>query len=168
MMPLAVVSHLTDKRMRLKISSRRGDASFFDLLNNKITAAFPSLTVQVNAITGSLLLTGAHVDPDGITYFGRTEKLFEVVSEPSKNAMALSIPASMQAANHRIGQITGGRVDLPGALFISLVIFGVIELMRGNWRTPPWYTAFWYAFGLYSKSLLEHPFAAPESDIDGD
>jgi hypothetical protein len=168
MMPLAVVSHLTDKRMRLKISSRRGDASFFDLLNNKITVAFPSLTVQANAITGSLLLAGAPVDPDGITDFGRAEKLFEVVSEPSKNAMALSIPTSMQAANHRIRQMAGGRVDLPGALFISLVIFGAIELIRGNWRTPPWYTAFWYAFGLYSKSLLEHPVVEQKSDINCD
>ena len=28
------------------------------------------------------------------------------------------------------------------------------EMAREANRTPPWYTAFWYAFGLFTKSLL--------------
>jgi hypothetical protein len=31
----------------------------------------------------------------------------------------------------------------------------VVEIMRGNFRMPPWYTAFWYAFGLFTKSMLD-------------
>jgi hypothetical protein len=45
--------------------------------------------------------------------------------------------------------------DLTSALFAALVIFGISELIRGHWKTPPWYTAFWYAFGGYSKVLLD-------------
>lgn len=169
MMPLAVVAHSTKNRMRLRITSHRGDVSFFDRLENQLAAVFPSLAVQANAMTGSLLLTGDIIDLDGILDFGRTEKLFDVLSGPFEDrAIALSIPTSIQSVNNRIHQVTKGRVDLPSALFICLVIFGAIELMRGKWRTPPWYTAFWYAFGLYSKSLLVDSADAPEIDIDGD
>jgi hypothetical protein len=169
MMPMAVVSHFTKTRVRLKMPARRGNASYFDLLDHKITVAFPSTAVQVTPMTGSLLLTGDAVNLDEIADFGRTEKLFNVASRSSDdNAMALSIPASLQSANRRIQKISAGRVDLSGALFISLVIVGAVELMRGKWRTPPWYTAFWYAFGLYSKSLLDDPLDGPAFDMDGD
>jgi len=25
--------------------------------------------------------------------------------------------------------------------------------MRGNFGIPPWYTAFWYSFGVYTKQI---------------
>jgi hypothetical protein len=46
-------------------------------------------------------------------------------------------------------------VDLPGMVFLSALLIGLYELARGNFRPPPWYTAFWYAFGVYSKSLMD-------------
>lgn len=169
MTPQAVVLHKTNDRMRLRIASRRRDISFFDMLDRKITDAFPSLSVQTNAVTGSLLLCGGSVELDDLAAFGRSNRLFELAADRiGKEAMTLSITTSMKSANQRIRQLTGERVDLPNALFISLLIFGVIELMRGNWRTPPWYTAFWYAFGLYSKSLIDPPADAPHPDINGD
>jgi len=57
--------------------------------------------------------------------------------------------------NQKIQQVTSGRLNLTNGIFLALVIFGVSELIRGNWKTPPWYTAFWYAFGVYSKTLFD-------------
>jgi hypothetical protein len=100
---------------------------------------------------------------------GAVKKLFEVAAvEKAERAMALSVTAPLHSANRQIRQVTGGRVDLPGAVFLALLVFGAVELLRGNWRTPPWYTAFWYAFGLYSKSLIDHAGGDQGGDVFGD
>jgi hypothetical protein len=36
-----------------------------------------------------------------------------------------------------------------------LVITGVYQILRGQFRTPPWYTAFWYAFGLLTMFVVK-------------
>jgi hypothetical protein len=169
MVPQATVAHRSAKRLRLRIASRRRDASFFDSLHEKMTPAFPSLSVQVNAVTASVLLVGDAVVFDEVAAFGRSKKLFEVAAvEKAERAMALSVTAPLHSANRQIRQVTGGRVDLPGAVFLALLVFGAVELLRGNWRTPPWYTAFWYAFGLYSKSLIDHAGGDQGGDVFGD
>ncbi len=167
MVPQAVVAHKSAERMRLKIGSRRGDRPYFERLGQAAADAFPALSVQVNAVTGSLLLAGDCIVFDDVADLGRSKALFELA--PLKNAqrsMALSFTAPLHAANHQIMQLSSGRVDLPGAVFFALLVFGAAELLRGNWRTPPWYTAFWYAFGLYSKSLIDSP--ADALDFEGD
>jgi hypothetical protein len=199
MVPQATVAHRSAKRLRLRIASRRRDASFFDSLHEKMTPAFPSLSVQVNAVTASVLLVGDAVVFDEVAAFGRSKKLFEVAAvEKAERAMALSVTAPLHSANRQIRQVTGWicpgrcfwrcwcsarsscfaatgarrrgipRVDLPGAVFLALLVFGAVELLRGNWRTPPWYTAFWYAFGLYSKSLIDHAGGDQGGDVFGD
>jgi hypothetical protein len=54
-----------------------------------------------------------------------------------------------------MGQFTGGWLDLPGMAFLLLLGIGIYQIRRGNIGLPPWYTAFWYAFGVYTKSLVE-------------
>jgi hypothetical protein len=46
-------------------------------------------------------------------------------------------------------------LDLPGMIFLSLLAVGLWELAIGNFKRPPWYTAFWYAFGLFSKAIFD-------------
>jgi hypothetical protein len=152
--------------MRFRIASRRGDLSFFVRLEKKLTAAFPAWTVQANALTGSMLAMGETLTIETIKDFGHKEKLFDIEADmPTSRPMALSVAAPLQSANRRIQEVTSGRVDLPGAVCVALLVFGIIEIIRGNWRTPPWYTALWYAFGIYSKSMIDQvtkdaPFAS--------
>jgi hypothetical protein len=51
--------------------------------------------------------------------------------------------------------VTGGKVDIPSAVFLALLCSGLYQLMRGRISAPPWYTAFWYAFGLVSMYVIE-------------
>lgn len=47
------------------------------------------------------------------------------------------------------------RPDLPGMAFLTLLGVGIYQLVRGNFAAPPWYTAFWYAMGIFTKSIME-------------
>jgi hypothetical protein len=169
MAPKAVVAHQTDKRLRLKITSHRGDKSFFDVAVKKLRSAFKSCTFETNTLTGSILIVGDDIELCTIADYGRSADLFRLdAAETQSPTLALSATAPLHAADRRIQQVTSGRVDLPGAIFIALLVFGIIELIRGNWRTPPWYTAFWYAFGLYSKSLMDQSLGTKSIDAEAD
>lgn len=169
MIPVARITHRTPDRMRLKVVPRRGDLPFFDAMAEKVSTAFPDWAVEVNALTGSMLVSGEGLTPQKLTEFGRGEGLFEMeTAVDAKHSLALSVTEPLHSADRQIKELTGGRIDLPGAIFVFLLFFGIIELIRGNWRTPPWYTAFWYAFGLYSKTLIDAPHGAVAIDPDGD
>ena len=61
----------------------------------------------------------------------------------------------VKAADRKLLDLTGGTVDLPSGIFLALVFTGVYQIVRGQFRTPPWYTVFWYAFGLLSLFVLK-------------
>lgn len=50
---------------------------------------------------------------------------------------------------------TVGRLDMPTIAFLGLLIVGFHQIASGKFRSPPWYTAFWYAFGVFSKSIAD-------------
>jgi hypothetical protein len=51
--------------------------------------------------------------------------------------------------------VTGGKIDIPSGVFLALLGSGLYQLVRGQISAPPWYTAFWYAFGLVSMYVIE-------------
>jgi hypothetical protein len=156
MVPKAIIAHHTSSRLRIRVCARRADRGYFKRLKDHFSKAFPSLFVTVNSATASLLMTGEPIGLQEIADSASKEKLFTLdASKPQDSPMALSITEPLHTTSHQIRQVSGGRLDLPGAVFLALMVSGIIEIIRGNWRTPPWYTAFWYAFGLYSKSLIE-------------
>ncbi len=168
MVPKAVIAHHTEQRLRLKFTMHRGDKPFFDALAKKLGAAFKSCALEANASTGSILMIGKPPTPQAVAEYGRREELFVLdANKPRPMSLATFVASHLQSADRRIQQVTSGHIDLPGATFMALLIYGSIELIRGNWRTPPWYTAFWYAFGLYSKSLIDQVTAEKLLDPPG-
>lgn len=158
MVPKATIAHHTSGRLRLRVYARRADRGYFKRLKDHFSKAFPALLTTVNSATASLLMTGEPIELQEIADSAGKEKLFTLdLGKPQDSPMAFSITEPLHTASHQIRQVSGGRLDLPGAVFLALMVFGIIEIIRGNWRTPPWYTAFWYAFGLYSKSLIDQP-----------
>ena len=167
-MPSAQIAHSSSCRLRLKVIGRRGDAAYFADVSKRLESAFHPCSVKSSALTGSVLIYADSLDIQAVTDFGQKEALFRVepaasVSQP----LSRSIVSPLQTVNRNVMAATDGRMDLPGALFIMLLLFGIIELIRGNWRSPPWYTALWYAFGLYSKTLFDQA-AAMEAIDPGD
>ena len=159
-LPLAQIVHSTNHRLRLRIKGRRGDDPYFSDLEAKLGVAFASFKVLASPVTGSIAVSGDRVEERAVCDFGRREALFRVAPAKSEpQTLPLSIIGLLRTANRNMRAATSGRLDLPSSLFVALLLFGIVELIRGNWKTPPWYTAFWYAFGLYSKSLFDQVIA---------
>ena len=152
----ADVSCLLPDRLRLRIAAKRGDVRFFTDLKARWLAAYPQTQVAANEMTASLLVTGPVPQKSDIAEFGRQSALFSLEAPvPQLHAWSREVQTGFTTLNNQIQRLTSGSLNLTNGLFLALVIFGLIELIRGNWKSPPWYTAFWYAFGVYSKSLID-------------
>lgn len=113
-------------------------------------------------LTGSLLFKGAAADLEKLSSFAREHRLFEL-----RDACTSPVPFSkdlgdrLQGFSKRIRDVSGGEFDLPSLVFLALTANGIYQVARGNVTAPPWYTAFWYAMGIFSKNL-----ASPTSGPD--
>jgi hypothetical protein len=116
-------------------------------------------------MTSSVLLTGKALNAGALRTYGRTRKLFSLRKCPGSPVRSLTeiVPARMQALDAGVRHLTGGKRDLPDILFLSLLLVAVVEILKGNFRMPPWYTAFWYAFGVFSKSMMDRSIDASEN-----
>ena len=156
MPPKAQIAHISPGRVRLRIAAKRGDTEFFDRLKRAWDGWSGAAPAGVNAATGSLLITGEAATIGRAADFGRENEIFDLVALPPHPGRLIQDTAGpFVALNSRIKALSGGTLDLPSALFAALLLTGLLELLRGNWKSPPWYTAFWYAAGIYSKSLLD-------------
>ena len=57
--------------------------------------------------------------------------------------------------NQDLKKLTGGEVDIPSLIFLSLLISGIWQIARGNFAMPAWYTAFYYALGVFARAQVE-------------
>ncbi|CAN2042130.1 conserved hypothetical protein [Candidatus Magnetomoraceae bacterium gMMP-15] len=158
MLPEAHISHFTPNRIRIKVPSQRGNSDYFSRLkDNFLPQNFEKL--EVNHVTGSILLTGQKVNIDSISEFAEANNLFKLVK--LKAAQNMPIPLSYRVVepiknfDKNLLKFTGGEVDFAGIIFLSLLGVGVYQLAAGNFRFPPWYTAFWYALGVFTKLLVD-------------
>lgn len=152
--PKAVVVHASSGRLRLRIPACRGDLRYFAKIRRTAQKSAIQLT-QVNAVTGSLLFQGTNATPDGAASFGRDNQLYVVAPALPAPPMAKRITAPLTAVDKGIRDVSAGQIDLPAALFILLLFTAIYEIASGRFKAPPWYTAFWYAFGLFTKAMID-------------
>ena len=156
MLPQAIVSHRTAERLRIKIPSRKGDGAFFASVKKSLDRDLTYNLVQVNALTGSVLIVDSGIDLSALANYSSKERLFTVehrLAPVQPLGRTLFVP--VLDLNRKIREFTDGAVDFPGLIFLALCGFGIFEILRGNFRPPPWYTAFWYAFGIFTKSMVD-------------
>lgn len=135
----------------------RGDADFFSRVLQHFAAREEITPVAYNPLSGSLLFTGPGVSAETIAEMALHYELFilaDTMKAPVPLARRVAEPIRVVDRSIRIN--SNGVLDLSGAFFILMLFFGFFELLRGNFRTPPWYTLFWYAFGVFSKSVADH------------
>jgi len=154
--PLALIVHRCSGRIRLRIHSRRGNRVFFSRVSALLVEAFAQGQWCINVDTGSILLIGPSEDIARVNARALADGLFCVVqSEGIGKPVSHRMAASIGGFNRFLEKATNGFIDLPNLLFLVLVGVGVVELARGNFKSPPWHTAFWYAFGLFTRSVVD-------------
>lgn len=156
MLPEAKVSHHSSKRLRIRIPSRKGDWNYFKSVGDKLVEYQDFDVLQLNPVTGSVLFIDEQLDVDGLETYAEEQGLFDL-RRKALGTVPLSrrIAEPLSDTNSFLSRTTGGFLDLPGAAFLLLLGVGLYEIVRGNFRTPPWYTAFWYAFGVFTKSIVD-------------
>jgi hypothetical protein len=152
MAPDAFVTHRTAGRLRLRVPSKKGDALYFASVRDALSGIEGVDRVEVSPVTGSVLLH--HTAPFAGIDAARPRDLFNIVETPQTEATGLndSVSTLFGSIDDRIKGITGKGVDLAGLAFLALVAAGVYQIARGNFTAPAWYTAFWYALGIFGKS----------------
>ncbi|EFK08908.1 conserved hypothetical protein [delta proteobacterium NaphS2] len=155
-LPEAHIGHLTPERVRIKIPSRRGDEAYFLSVKELLLKDGALETVRVNSKTASVLLTGSLTDLARIASIGEKSALFQLeTSIPKVEPLSSKIVAPVRNLGRSIDRFSGGELDLAGAVFLGLMGWGVTQLVRGNFVAPPWYVAFWYALGVFTRSLAD-------------
>ncbi len=152
--PEAFIAHHSPNRLRIRIPSRRGDSAFFASVQEAY--ARKGEQPEANPHTASLLFVGKAAEGEAVADLGREQGLFELrIGTPPHRPLMHEAVKPVAGLNRSIQQVTGGRIDLPSGFFLMLLGFGIYEILRGRFSTPPWYTAFWYAFGLVSMYVIE-------------
>lgn len=158
MIPWAFVSHKTSERLRIKIPSKKGDVGYFALLGESFSSAegLPE-RVDVNILTGSVFLKEKGIDADAVLGYAENNGLFTVAGTAEKKTPPISskIVGLIGGVSAHLDRATKGGVDLANLAFIALISIGIFQILRGNIKSPPWYTAFWYAMGIFLKTISD-------------
>lgn len=156
MIPEASIKHRIAGRLRLQIESRKGDSTYFEKVESRLIEVLSYHKIAASALTGSLVIEDDALDVEKVRVAAGDHQLFSISSAVlPPRPLAKRIVDPIRGANRRIDELSGGVLDLPGIVFLFLLAFGLLELVRGNFRRPPWYTAFWYAFGIFSKTIFD-------------
>lgn len=150
----ADVVHHTKNRVRIKLRDKVQDPAFYERLKDS-AADLPGVeSLAINPITGSILYIGTDLNSREIAAALVQKSLLRFETPPALHPVERAVRPFV-TLSHKLKGMTGGEVGLTEAGFLALLAIGVIQILRGNITAPPWYTAFWYAFGMFSKALVE-------------
>jgi hypothetical protein len=155
-LPEAVLCHQSAQRLRFRVPAQRGDTAYFARVVKGLSGLRRFALLTANPTTGSVLCAGDDLDPSAIAAQASRLGLFRL-REDSEPAPALMhrIVRPVAGIDRSLAVMTGGKIDLATAAFLALLASGVVQLLRGRLSVPPWYTAFWYAFGLATMVVVD-------------
>lgn len=166
MTPEARIMHRMAGRLRLKIPSKKGDVRYFEVAEQTFKGCEPVDEVSSNPVTGSMLIHFSGT-AEAVLAFAQNKQLFTVVEEKEIKQgtdFHQGVNASFNSINRQVRGWTEGSINLGGLAVVALVGAGIFQIARGNLTAIPWYSAFWYALGIFSKSADTK--APPEADGD--
>uniref|UniRef100_A0A832A5H6 Uncharacterized protein n=1 Tax=Desulfacinum infernum TaxID=35837 RepID=A0A832A5H6_9BACT len=150
----ADVVHQTSTRVRIKMKHKVRDPAFYRHVQETVADIPGVAAVRANPATGSFLFTGTNLNAEIIMEALARKTPLRFEAPPAGHPVQRAIRPFM-TLDQKFKRMTSGEVGLTEAGFLALLAIGVIQILRGNITAPPWYTAFWYAFGVFSKALVE-------------
>lgn len=154
MTPSAHIAHALAGRLRIRIPARRRDSGYFASLADAFGAMSGIEGVEVNPLTGSLLLYHT-ISSEQISEFAERRALFRLVPEHNESAPSLStrLSSGLQVIDSKIRGVSDGSLDFWGAVFLVLVAMSIVQLAQGHILAPA-STLLWYALGTFAVPSL--------------
>lgn len=149
-LPEARIAHATPRRARLKVPARRHDEAFFRTVEERLKGWRNVERVEVNPATASILVHFS--DPAALLYeaMNGNNDLFRIVAAQQEDGreggqpLLARLQEGVAVADGSLRHWTGGNLDLRGAVFATLIVAGVQQLVQGNVAAPA-ATLLWYA-----------------------
>lgn len=147
------VVHKTPTRLRIKLKDGRIPQSLISIIEAHLSSLPGVESVRVNPLTSSILLQGSNLQIDDVLNTLSNSFPVKVESPKPLHPVQRAVQPFIDL-DQTLRKITGGEVGLAEAGFLVLLSIGALQILRGNITAPPWYTAFWYAFGVFSRELV--------------
>jgi len=155
MIPAAVIAHSSSGRLRIRISSQRGNLTALKFQGDQLATCPGILSIEVNPGTGSILLLHQTTVQE-IAEFARSRNLFSLKEQKGSRAPSAALRRNLgdtfKSADRSIQNLTGGDLDLNGFAVAALIVAGSAQILSGNAGPLPWSAAYWYAYNIYSKT----------------
>jgi len=149
----AFVSHSMVTRVRIKVPSKKGDTAYFAAVKKKLSLCPGILGVQTNPRTAGILVLHSGA-VNSLADYAKAKDLFLLkIPEARRKSLMADVAAVFKSYNDQLKKMTEGELDIPSLVFVSLIVSGIYQIVRGNLGAPAWYTAFWYALGVYTQSM---------------
>jgi hypothetical protein len=160
-------------RLRIKIPSKKGDAPYFVTLREKLSDCPGVEAVSVSPQTGSALILHDCETKAIFAYAKRNELFVRKRRTRERKTIFDSVADTFQAYNRDLKKWTGGEVDIASLVFLSLIASGIYQIAKGNLVMPAWYTAFYYALGVFTRAKVDEwdegeDLLDESDDADGD
>ncbi len=166
MTPEAYVAHATSSRLRIKIPAKRGDGGYFAVLQDEFIRFSGFERVEVSAPAASILFVDPGIQRQLIAEVAETRGLFRLLEgKGAEEPIARRVLEPLEQTSRKLKDFTGEELDLTTAVFVALLGVGTFQVLRGNLALPPWYTAFWYALGVFTKLMVDKA-DAKKQEID--
>lgn len=149
LLPVGHVTHCIQTRIRIHIPSKQRDVAYFAVLGDKLSKCAGVDHLQVNPLTGSLLMLH-HIDVPAISRYAEENELFKLVPIAPSAPVSAQIASHFSALDQRLQLFSGGKIDLSSTAFFGLTMAGLFQLLRRNiW--PAGLTLLWYAASVLPK-----------------
>jgi hypothetical protein len=169
-LPEGRVCHLTTGRLRVKIPEKRRDEGFFKTVEQRLTSWDSIDRVEVNPLTASVLVhffdLGGLFAENALRNDLFTVNIDQIEAQHAKPRQALTEWAKQRwaDADKALRRWSGGNADIRSAVFLALVLGGILQLFRGQ-IAPPAATLLWDAgeiLRIWETALDKPSKSAPE------
>lgn len=154
--------HAIPGRIRLRIPGIKGEPGLSLEVHKQLSALPVIRRVEVNPVTGSVLVLYDPADSAAIAQLGRLiipgldldampgPEDFAGGAGPEAVRATEAVESLARALDRKVAEATGRAVDLKFLVPASLFVGGLVRLMASKKiPSPTWYDFLWFAFGTY-------------------
>jgi hypothetical protein len=138
--PAAQISHLSARRLRIRVPERRRDTAFFATAAERISAWADVKRVETNPLTASILIHCSDTQKLFADAAVAAEDLFEIDFDNALNSdqdkLVDRAARTFDATDAALLRWTEGQVDIRAVLFVVFLLGGIYQLFRGVVGAP--------------------------------
>ena len=152
----AHVAHATKDRLRLRLPELKNNIASMGGLKTALMGIDGVNKVEINPLTAGVLIIHSNAQTHILTaavqsglFTIKEKKIDKSIATP----LTTNVVETARLMNRQLKSLTGRQLDLPNMFFLVLFGVGIFQVAKGNFALPAWYTAFWYAYGVFTKGM---------------